>query len=163
MAKAFIIGRFQPVHLGHVYAIKEAMKKFDEVVIGIGSSNESSTFRNPFSFDEREQMLRLVGIKCKVVGIPDIKDDKEWCEQIFKTVDFDVAITGSEWVKKCFYGRKKVGKPDFLLPEVYSGVRIREKMSKGEKWEDLVPKKVADFIKKIGGEERIKESAEREF
>lgn len=163
MAKALFITRAQPFHKGHSYAIEEATKKFDEVVIGIGSSNESNTWRNPFSFEEREEMLKLAGVKCKIIGIPDIGDDVEWCEQICKMLDFDVVITGSEWVKRCFSGIKEVMKPNFLLPEVYSGTKVREKIVKGEEWEDLVPKKVANFIKKIDGIKRIRELAEKEL
>lgn len=162
MVKALMIGRFQPVHLGHLHAIKEAMKKFD-LIIGIGSSSESNTWRNPFSFEERKDMLKKAGVRCKIIGIQDVGDDEEWCKQILKMVDFDVVITGSEWVKKCFSGKKEVRKPNFLLPEIYSGTRIREKIVKGEEWQDLVPRKVADFIEKIEGIKRIRELAEKEL
>lgn len=158
-----MIGRFQPVHLGHLYAIKEAIKKFDELVIGIGSSNESNTWRNPFSFEERKEMLKRAGVKCKIVGIPDVGDDKEWCKQISKMVNFDVVVTGSEWIKRCFSGKKDVIKPNFLLPEIYNGTRIREKIVKDEEWKDLVPRKIANYIKKIDGMKRIKELAEKEL
>lgn len=161
--KALFIARFQPFHKGHLHAIKTAMKNFDELVIGIGSSNESNTWRNPFSFEEREEMVRRAGIKCRIISLADTENDKDWCKQVLKLEDFDVVITGSEWVSKCFSRTKEVKKPNFLLPDVYNGTKIREKIMKNEEWKDLVPKNVASFIKNIDGVKRIKELAEREF
>lgn len=163
MAKAIFITRAQPFHLGHLHAVQEAMKKFDEVVIGIGSSNESNTWRNPFSFEERKEMIEMTGVKCKIIGIPDIGNDEEWCKNVIKMEKFDVVVTGSDMVTRCFSGTKEVMKPSFLLPEIYNGIRIREKIVKSEEWEDLVPKNVAEYIKKIDGVRRIKELAEREL
>ena len=51
-------GRFNPVHKGHVLLIKKLLKKVDELVIAIGSSQEKNTKRNPFSGNERKQMIQ---------------------------------------------------------------------------------------------------------
>ena len=65
---AVVIGRFQPLHKGNVYAIKKAIKKFEKVIIVVGSTNEKNTFKNPFSFKERKEMLRRVfGKKIKII------------------------------------------------------------------------------------------------
>ena len=53
MATALYIGRFQPPHLGHISVIKEILKKYDSVIIGIGSAQEKGTYENPFSAAER--------------------------------------------------------------------------------------------------------------
>ena len=53
----FLIGRFQPFHLGHLEAIKFALSKVEYLHIGIGSSNKSHEARNPFTADERKQMI----------------------------------------------------------------------------------------------------------
>lgn len=153
--KVLFILRAQPLHKGHLYAIKKAAKKF-KVIIGIGSSNVKNTFENPFSFKERKEMLRLAGIKQKIVPIPDVGNCEKWTNKILKRIDFDLVISGNEWVKECFEGKKRVLKPEFLEPEKYKATRIREKIGKGEKWEHLVPKNVACYIKKIKGEERIR-------
>jgi len=52
MKTGLIIGRFQPFHNGHLYAIKNALKKVDELVIAIGSSQYVNTEDNPFSFEK---------------------------------------------------------------------------------------------------------------
>lgn len=56
--RALIIGRFQPLHLGHVKVIEEAAREYDEIIIGIGSSQESHTLKNPFTAGERIMMIK---------------------------------------------------------------------------------------------------------
>lgn len=51
------IGRFQPFHKGHEHVILEALQKTNELLILVGSSNMSRSIRNPFSFDERREMI----------------------------------------------------------------------------------------------------------
>ena len=52
-----LIGRFQPFHLGHLEAVIFALSKVEKLYIGIGSSNKSNEKRNPFTADERKNMI----------------------------------------------------------------------------------------------------------
>jgi bifunctional NMN adenylyltransferase/nudix hydrolase len=52
-----IIGRFQPLHKGHGYLIKQALKNSDYLIIVVGSSFSSRTLRNSFTFDERKEII----------------------------------------------------------------------------------------------------------
>ena len=52
------IGRFQPYHLGHELTIKEALKLAERLVILIGSANQPRTPKNPWSYQERIQMIQ---------------------------------------------------------------------------------------------------------
>jgi len=162
MITCLFVGRFQPLHLGHVHAINHAKKMFGDVVIIIGSSTTKRDFDNPFTFKERKKMIELVfDEKCRIIGIPDVFDDEKWVKSIEEKTNFDVVVTGNEWTKRCFLKADyRVIEPDFLEPDKYNATNIRKKMGKDEKWEDLVPKKVVDFIKLIGGVERIKKLKE---
>ena len=51
--KALYIGRFQPFHKGHLKILQKLAKKYDEIIIGIGSSQYSNTLENPFTSEER--------------------------------------------------------------------------------------------------------------
>lgn len=55
---AVLIGRFQPLHNGHVALIEQALQIADKVLILLGSSFAARTPKNPFTFDERKQMIR---------------------------------------------------------------------------------------------------------
>jgi len=52
------IGRFQPFHKGHLSVIEEAYKRAHNVIVLVGSANSPRTQRNPFTFDERREMIR---------------------------------------------------------------------------------------------------------
>ncbi len=51
------IGRFQPFHNGHQYVIKKALALADKVILLCGSAFRPRTTRNPFSYDERKEMI----------------------------------------------------------------------------------------------------------
>lgn len=52
------IGRFQPFHPGHLKVVQEALDKTDELIIVLGSAGVPSTPRNPFSVEERIQIIK---------------------------------------------------------------------------------------------------------
>ena len=160
MKRGLFVGRFQPFHFGHLRDIKDALKEVDELIICVGSSNESGR-ENPFSVEERVYMIDSVlqkdGIGRYIVfPIPDFHDDKKWVEYIESLVPkFDAVYTGNEWTEKCFklkdYNIRKV-----KLLEGISSTIIRNRMANNKDWMSLVPKEVADFIFKIKGVERVK-------
>ncbi len=55
---AVIIGRFQPFHIGHFDLIEAALEKHERLVIVLGSANGPRSLRNPFTVDERVQMIK---------------------------------------------------------------------------------------------------------
>lgn len=52
------IGRFQPIHNAHLEIIKRCTALTDNLVIIAGSAFQPRTYKNPFTFAERWQMLR---------------------------------------------------------------------------------------------------------
>ena len=68
-----IVGRFQPLHLGHVKIVEEGLRYCEKVLILIGSSQASNTSHNPFDYQTRAEMFRLVfGDRVQVAPLPDI-------------------------------------------------------------------------------------------
>lgn len=53
-----LIGRFQPFHNGHLQLLQRAFEYADSILILCGSSNTPRTLKNPFTFLEREAMMR---------------------------------------------------------------------------------------------------------
>lgn len=162
--KGLLIGRFQPFHNGHLYVIEKIVKEVDKLIIGIGSSQYGLTKENPFTAEERKEMiLRSLedrGIKnYEIVMIPDVNDDAIWVSHVSSIVpEYDVVYSGNSLVKYLFgeAGREVRSFP-FYKREECSGTEIRRRILTGEEWEHLVPKAVLDLMEKIGGMQRIKE------
>ena len=152
--KALFIGRFQPFHKGHLNAIKYLSDKYDEVIIGIGSSQYSNTSDNPFSSDERilmiKESLKQENVSnYKIILIPDIHNPPKWVDHVLSiNSDFNVVISNNEFTQKLFLekGFKIMQTPLFNKKE-YSGRIIRKKILYNNEWESLVPKSCIDIIK----------------
>lgn len=54
------IGRFQPLHLGHQEVIEKALTLSKRVLVLIGSANTPRTLRNPFTYNERSDLIRML-------------------------------------------------------------------------------------------------------
>ena len=139
MTRALFIGRFQPFHNGHLHVAKSLSKKYDEIIIGVGSSQEKNTRDNPFSYNERKAMmakaLKNNKIKnFKIYPIPDLYDDIKWTKYIIKNLPkFDVAYSGNEWTIRCFRKHKIKCKKIKLVKGINS-TRIREMTAENKDW-----------------------------
>ena len=52
-------GRFRPFHGGHLHVIKAALSKAQYLAVLVGSCDEPINFRNPFTFEEVREMIRM--------------------------------------------------------------------------------------------------------
>ncbi len=85
----FLVGRFQPLHSGHEDMINRAIELCNRVGVLIGSSNESGTSKNPFTYETREEMLKTVfGDSICVCSLPDIGvgNNSTWGDYVLKNV-----------------------------------------------------------------------------
>ena len=92
MSTAVIIGRFQPLHNGHIALINQAVKDNDNVLVLVGSCNKERDFNNPFTVDQRIQMLANVyegdGFDAPMVrGLKDKPSDDEWVQEVVANVN----------------------------------------------------------------------------
>ena len=160
------MGRFQPFHLGHLQAVRHILKKVDEIVIVIGSAQESHTLENPFTGGERITMTRIAlrdarldSDKYIVMPLPDSEFHKVWVAHLLsQTPEFHVGFTNEpltgRLLKEAGY---KVEKIPMFQRSIYTATEVRRRMLNDGNWETLLPKKVADYLKKIGGVERMKD------
>lgn len=57
---AFVIGRFQPFHNGHKHLIEYGLEHAERVIVLVGGSNKARSIKNPWTFEEREEMIESV-------------------------------------------------------------------------------------------------------
>jgi len=160
--KALIIGRFQPFHNGHLQLIQSLVDEYDEFLIGIGSSQYSYTRENPFSAEERRNMIKQslhdAGInQFRLVTIPDIHNYPKWVDHVLSIVDdFDVVISNNDLTKQLFSAKGfHVKTTPLFHKQELSGRKIRQRMYEGKSWKMYVPPAVYDIITSINGVQRI--------
>ena len=160
---ALVVGRFQPFHLGHLKLIQKVARKRDigKIIIAIGSSQFKNTLENPFSAEERKEMIKKslqLLLPYEIIEIPDINDNEKWVYHLANiTGKFDLVYANSQLEKRLF---RDVGYPvrstEFFQREQYSGTEIRRRILSREEWKELVPKGTLEVMEKIKGEERIR-------
>lgn len=158
-----LIGRFQPFHLGHFGALKFALSKVEKLWIGIGSSNQPNQYQNPFSADERKQMIlssidESISDRIQIFYIPDMENHKKWIESIDSIVPkFDIVFSNDELTQFLYSKRGvKVISVPFTNRDVLSGTNIREKIHSNQKWENLVPEGTKKILQELGANDRLK-------
>ncbi|MGG1263749.1 adenylyltransferase/cytidyltransferase family protein [Brevibacillus laterosporus] len=88
----FMIGRFQHMHIGHEHVINKALSICENLLILVGSSQESGTLRNPFDALTRIDIIKKVYENRVMVGfIPDLTNENdhsyEWGDFVLKSVN----------------------------------------------------------------------------
>jgi bifunctional NMN adenylyltransferase/nudix hydrolase len=53
------IGRMRPVHIAHIETIQTALNENSEVLVLVGSCFNPRTIKNPFTFEETQEMIRM--------------------------------------------------------------------------------------------------------
>jgi nicotinamide-nucleotide adenylyltransferase len=164
--KILYIGRFQPFHNGHLKLIKDIKDRYDEIIIGIGSSQYGFDEKNPFTVKERRLMIENTLKNNKINNyiifeISDIHNYPKWVSHVESIIPkFDVVIANNpltiELFKKKGY---KVIKTKLYNRNVFSGEEIRKKMVNNQNWEKTVPKEVHKIILDIDGVDRLKNLA----
>lgn len=163
------VGRFQPVHNGHMHAIRHVVSIHDGIIIAVGSSLTSHDKDNPFTFGERLQMLHLalaeagIGLeKTLITGVPDIPYAHFLWVRLVEAMcpPFKLVYTNQPFTGRLFKEAGYEVKPiPFLERERYSGAEIRRRIILGVDWSQLVPASVYEYLVSIGGAERIRSLA----
>ncbi len=81
------IGRFQPFHKGHERVVQRATLMSKNVLVLAGSAETASSIRNPFSFNERKEMINSVFPEVIVEPINDYTyNDTKWVTEVQRIV-----------------------------------------------------------------------------
>lgn len=108
------IGRFSPFHNAHRKTIERALTLAHQVVVVIGSANQPRTVKNPWTYEERRDMILMsMGLmdhqlECRPVE-DNLYNDQAWAVEVqravapFTTRGLRVAIIGHEKDNTSFY------------------------------------------------------------
>ena len=126
---------------------KPGIEKIEEYLGGMPAI--LFTEENPFTGEERKQMIKKVLPDVEVVLVPDIHDDEKWAEHVEKFAKFDVVYTGSEHTRKCFdlQGNYEIRMIKENLD--IAATEIRKKIKENKDWEALVPEEIREDVSKL--------------
>lgn len=164
--RGFYTGRFQPFHLGHLSAVKQALQKVDFLYIGIGSAQYSHKEYNPLSAEERIEIIQKAlnekGIsknRFKIIPIPDIHDNNAWPAYVQTLVPpFDIVFVGDDGlVKELFEKHTKIPVKIVKKEVDICATDIRKAVIDNEDWKKYLTKTTVDYLKEIDGIKRISE------
>jgi len=163
---ALFIGRFQPLHHGHIYVLRNILKSYKKVKIGIGSSQLSNTINDPFTNTERKEFLNaalkkrnISSNRYNIYYIPDIFNASKWVEHVVSIVgEFDAVFSNSDWIRILFQNKGfRVEQKITIFKNKFNASKIRRLIIKNDKsWKPLVPKEVTELIEKFDGINRLK-------
>ncbi len=155
----FMVGRFQMLHKGHESLINEGLELCERFVLLLGNAEKSRTKNNPFTFEERKEMIRTVfGNKVEVYPIFSIGIEyvPAWGNYIMNTIKFycgeypDFVLRGSddcrrEWIDKTKYDNLT----EYIISRnivKVSATQVREKLLEWYYWRCKVKHSTLDFI-----------------
>lgn len=147
------IGRFKPLHNGHLAVLRVLCSKAEHVIIGLGSSNVYD-INNPFTAEESRRMIKLAlpAANYSCIDIPDVHNGPKWkalVTSLFGKLDY--LVTGNEYVAELLKNNYHMIHPTSLILSLpITATMIRQAMLQGKPWEHFVPKQIAAYMKEEG-------------
>jgi nicotinamide-nucleotide adenylyltransferase len=160
------LGRFQPYHNGHHAVIKQILQsqEIDELIIAIGSAQESHTLKDPFTAGGTHPHDHQSPPRAQALDHDVRAPHRRYCAQFALCgahsqphPPFEIVYSNNPLVQQLFEERGIVVR---ALPYVeraqWDGTKIRELMLQGDQWKEHVPAAVAQVIEEINGVARLR-------
>ncbi len=162
--RGLLVGRFQPFHRGHLGVVQaiRSRRPDDALLLGIGSAQESYTWKNPFTAGERFEMIsRAIGEaeieRIEIVPLPDIHQHALWVRYLEGFLPpFDRIYTNNPLTAFLFdRAGYEVERPTLIDRRRFEGIRVREQLAHGRGWKKLVPPAIARYLTTIDAPARL--------
>lgn len=163
--RALVLGRFQPLHIGHKALIQEALGRGATVVVAIGSSTAKPGLRNPFTAAERRQMVEATfpnevrSGAIVVAEVPDLHDPPRYVEHTLAiTGPVDVVYGNDDGTLGLFErAGMRTESPGLVDRGRYEAKVIRAQMAADDgAWRKSVPPPVAEMLIRLDAGRRLR-------
>lgn len=147
------IARFKPVHKNHASMLISICERAEHLYIGLGSVN-CYDVKNPFTAKESAEMIKRVlkdFSNYSFIEVPDFWDGPKWRNHMLQSFGkLNHFVVANEYVVDLLQNDYSIIHPSLLVSKEkvlnVNATMVRVAMAKGEHWEHLVPKEVADYI-----------------
>lgn len=170
----FMLGRFQHMHIGHEHVINKGLDVCENLLILLGSSQESGTKRNPYDIKTRSEIIKAVyGNRVHVGFIPDLTDENdinfEWGDYVIEQVSLWRTLLGIKYLPDLMLYGNDEERSGWFRPEHrhyftelavtrgtvdISATKMREFLVNDErgKWEAYANQKIYNFYGSLRNE-----------
>lgn len=158
-----VLGRFHPMHKGHMEIIDIARKLCKKTMVLVGSAQESGTLRNPFKVETRKKAIHAIYQQEDVIigELDDMTNENdicfEWGKYILDTVkkkynlEPDLMVYGKDESRKGWFSEedsKKFSEVIVARDKIeISATQLRRYLreDKKEEWQKYVPEEIWDM------------------
>jgi len=169
------IGRFQPLHNGHVHVLKKALSSSDLTIVLIGSSGNSRSAKNPFTYTERARMIKT----WQLAEMPDARmiimplrdqpyNNAKWIQSVQESVELSIRESGwqnsqleiyltgavkdsSSWYLQAFPQYASRLLPPVPASQVTCATDLRANYFHDELTDKEIPQQTFDFMLQFAG------------
>jgi len=162
--RGILIGRFQPFHAGHLAVVRaiRTARAADELVLGVGSAQESYTWKNPFTAGERLEMIHLALTEARIGGvhavpIPDIQRHAMWVRYVESMVPRFERVHTNNPLTRLLFERDgyTVDAPELVDRAQLQGEVVRRRLADDRDWRSLVPSEVGAYLSELKAPARL--------
>ncbi len=162
-----ICGRFSHIHKGHQILIDKALELCDNILILVGSAQESGTLRNPFDADFRIELIKKVyqDPRIKIKKLNDMSNEYdisyEWGQYVIDNTKkytgtfADLIVTGNDNLRKGWFSKEQMKKTTELIINRkkldISATDLRGYLTIGDEqtWKRYVPEQILNDFQLI--------------
>ena len=141
-----------------------SLSNVEHLHVGIGSSNKSHEERNPFTADERKEMILssiddTIAKRLSIHFIPDVDDHSKWTHLVDEIIpEYDVVFSNDDFTHELYGKRgKSIISVDLKSRSNLSGTNIRNLILTDQNWKEFVPSGTRDVLSQIDGKKRLED------
>src|SRR5688500_14276536 len=129
---AVCIGRFQLFHNAQLALLREALRLAPRCAVLVGSARQARSPRNPFTYAERVQAIRLAltqeeRTRVDFIALRDVYDEERWVAAVRSAM---AALTGSDRTRIVLVGHRKDATTAYL--DSFPGWALHDAGRQGE-------------------------------